>query len=309
MGRIHDFSYLKLRLQITIQLSDAWLFYSIVFRLSRITFPAGHNQWNNTITPAINDIAIAPETMAQQKKAQYLAKQLSLPLATVGDISFSFLLILTEKRLELRRNGTNAPGPVYVDFTGGKADYRRRHGGGRKQTLVRAVGLKRGHRPAVLDTTGGLGRDAFVLAGQGCRVTMIEKHPVIAALLADGLQRAAQDPDIGGMVKERLSFTEGDSLEILLKLPADQRPDVVYLDPMYPHRSKGGQVKKEMQVLRALIGKDSDSDKLLAAALKTASKRVVVKRPSYAPPLSGPEPDMTYKTKKNRFDVYLVKPA
>lgn len=281
--------------------------YRLVNIRARITFPAGHNQWNKTITPAITDIAIAPESIVQQGKAQYLAEQLSLPLTTVDDINFSFLLVLTEKRLELHQTGPNVPGPVFVDFTSGKADYRRRHGGGRKQTLVRAVGVKAGYRPSILDTTGGLGRDAFVLACQGCRVTMIEKHPVIAALLRDGLRRAACDPDIGRMVKERLSLSEGESLDLLLNLPAGQHPDVVYLDPMYPHRSKGGQVKKEMQVLRALIGEDTDSDELLAAAQKIALTRSVVKRPSYAPPLTGPEPDLVYKTKKNRFDVYLAK--
>lgn len=138
-------------------------------------------------------------------------------------------------------------------------------------------------------------------------MTMIEKHPVVAALLADGLERAAQDPDIGKMVQERLTLTEGESLRVLLNLPAGQHPDVVYLDPMYPHRSKGGQVKKEMQVLRTLIGEDTDSNELLAAAQKIALTRTVIKRPSYAPPLTGPKPDLVYKTKKNRFDVYLTK--
>jgi 16S rRNA (guanine1516-N2)-methyltransferase len=49
----------------------------------------------------------------------------------------------------------------------------------------------------VIDGTAGLGKDAFVLAGLGCKVTLVERHPVVVALLADGLARAWQDPEIG----------------------------------------------------------------------------------------------------------------
>ncbi len=213
---------------------------------------------------------------------------------------------MTQERLELRQAGENAPGPIFVDFTAGKAAYRRMHGGGRKEALVRAIGIKGKTKPHVLDATGGLGRDAFVIASQGCRVTIVEKNPVIFALLEDGLTRAANDPDIGGMVKERMLLIKGNSLDLLAKLAEDDRPDVVYLDPMYPHRNKSAKAKKEMQILRALIGEDTGSEKLLAASLKTALKRVVIKRPSYAPNIGEIGPDLVYKTRKNRFDVYLT---
>jgi 16S rRNA (guanine1516-N2)-methyltransferase len=35
----------------------------------------------------------------------------------------------------------------------------------------------------------GLGKDAFVLASLGCRVTLVERNPVVHALLRDGLDR------------------------------------------------------------------------------------------------------------------------
>ncbi|MFA0173170.1 class I SAM-dependent methyltransferase, partial [Vibrio splendidus] len=84
--------------------------------------------------------------------------------------------------------------------------------------------------------TAGLGRDAFVLASLGCKVQMVERHPVVAALLDDGLQRAKKDPDIGGWVSERMKLIHASSHDALDKLSNDpnfEQPDVVYLDPMY----------------------------------------------------------------------------
>ena len=236
-----------------------------------------------------------------------LAKQLGIPFAGQEQGNYSLLLMVTGERLELRQTGPKAPGPIWVDFTSGKSDYRRKHGGGRNQTLVRAVGVKGKNKPTILDGTAGLGQDSFVLACQGCRVEMLERNPVIAALLADGLHRAGTDPEIGTIVRNNMTLSCGDSLSKLVAIKPDLRPNVVYLDPMFPHRSKSALVKKEMRILRILVGDDEDSDQLLTGALKVASKRVVVKRPAYAPPLTGPEPDLVFKTKNNRFDVYLVK--
>jgi 16S rRNA (guanine1516-N2)-methyltransferase len=46
---------------------------------------------------------------------------------------------------------------------------------------------------------------------------------------------------------------------------------------------------------------------LLSPALALAKYRVVVKRPSYAPPLNNQVPTTSIKMKKNRFDVYVNK--
>ncbi|MCK4837362.1 MAG: class I SAM-dependent methyltransferase [Desulfobulbaceae bacterium] len=254
----------------------------------------------------LTDIAVAAQTPKQHQKAAHLAKELGIPVTEPTTSNHSLLLVVTEERLELRQCGPKAPGPVWVDFTGGKTDYRRRRGGGRKQTLVRAIGVKGKNLPTVLDATAGLGQDSFVLACQGCRVEMMERNPVIAALLEDGLRRAADDPAIGKIVRARMVLSSGDSLTELAKIPANHRPQVVYLDPMFPHRSKSALVKKEMRILRTLVGDDEDSDQLLTVALRVAHKRVVVKRPAYAPPLNGPKPDLAFKSKNNRFDVYLL---
>ncbi|MFM4818704.1 class I SAM-dependent methyltransferase [Aeromonas veronii] len=224
----------------------------------------------------------------------------------LADVEFPapFALVLTEERLELRKLDEPKLGAVYVDFVEGAVAHRRKFGGGRGQSIAKAVGIKAGATPTVVDATAGLGRDAFVLASLGCKVTLIERSPVVAALLQDGLARAAQDPEIGPWVSERMHLLQGPAVDNLLALP--ERPEVIYLDPMFPHKQKSALVKKEMRVFQSLVGPDLDADALLPAALQMAEKRVVVKRPDYAGWLNEQKPSMAIETKSNRFDVYVM---
>lgn len=251
-------------------------------------------------------IAVAVEGSACPMAATLLADELGLPLVTGSTAAFTHYLNLTPERLELRESAPGASRPFYIDFTAGAPAHRRRCGGGRNQPLARAVGLKGAAAPTVVDATAGLGRDAFVLAWLGCTVSLIERCPIIAALLRDGLRRAAGDPEIGPLVAERLRLCVADSRDYLRRLAPDQRPEVVYLDPMYPHRRKSALVKKEMRLLRQLVGDDADAPALLAAALACARRRVVVKRPRLAPSLTGPPPTMRITAPNTRFDVYLL---
>lgn len=194
--------------------------------------------------------------------------------------------------------------PVVIDFLSGKTAYRRRYGHVGGEAISKAVGIKKGHRPNIVDATAGLGRDAFVLANLGCRVHMIERSKIIAELLEDGLRRAKQDEKIGTMVKDKLSLTCGDSRQELLRTPCE--PEVIYLDPMFPHKEKSAFVKKDMRILQEVVGQDKDADGLLNLALTIATKRVVVKRPDYADFLAEIPPQTSVKTKKHRFDIYLI---
>ncbi|MHA6962592.1 class I SAM-dependent methyltransferase [Zobellella denitrificans] len=212
-----------------------------------------------------------------------------------------FALVYSQGRLELRKLDEPKLGAVFVDFVEGAVAHRRKFGGGRGQSIARAVGLKHGHNPSVVDGTAGLGRDAFVLASLGCAVTLCERHPVVHALLADGLRRAALDPEIGGWVAERLRLLPfGQGLADITNAP-----DVVYLDPMFPHKKKSALVKKEMRVFHSLVGADEDADALLPQALALARARVVVKRPDYAGFLDGVTPSAQIESKNNRFDLYV----
>ncbi len=214
-----------------------------------------------------------------------------------------FALGFEQEMLTLFKRDEPKLGGICVDFVSGAVAHRRKFGGGRGQAIAKAVGLKQGACPSVVDATAGLGRDAFVLASLGCQMTLIERNPLVAALLEDGLSRGYQDSEIGPWMQQRMTLLHDSSLEALSQISL--QPDVVYLDPMYPHRDKSALVKKEMRVFQTLVGADTDADGLLAPALALASKRVVVKRPDYAEDLAGVKPSTVIATKKNRFDVYV----
>ncbi|NRD72150.1 class I SAM-dependent methyltransferase [Shewanella sp. VB17] len=222
---------------------------------------------------------------------------LSFDQNALFELVFEHNCLVLNKRDEPKLKG------ISVDFVAGAVAHRRKFGGGRGQSIAKAVGLKQGVNPTVVDGTAGLGRDAFVLASLGCKVIMVERHPVVAALLEDGLRRAYESEDIGQWMQERMRLVHGSSLGSVALLSEDI--DVVYLDPMYPHREKSALVKKEMRVFQSLVGADLDADGLLKPAMQLASKRVVVKRPDYAEDLDGVKPSMVIATKKNRFDVYV----
>ena len=199
---------------------------------------------------------------------------------------------------------------IRADFYSPTVNYRRQKGGGKGQMIAKAIGLNSPTAPHILDATAGLGGDAFVLASLGCPVTMVERVPEVHALLADGLRVAAawgnaKDQTLIAILK-RMTLVESDAAKYMQTLEDTKKPEVVYLDPMFPLRTKSAQVKKEMHVFHQLIGKNVDADLLLQIAQECAQKRVVVKRPRIAPFLAGLEPNYTLEGKSNRYDIYLT---
>ncbi|PHQ81688.1 MAG: hypothetical protein COB66_01625 [Coxiella sp. (in: Bacteria)] len=186
--------------------------------------------------------------------------------------------------------------PLSIDFLAGKTQHRREYGGGHGQLIAKAIGIKRIKNPSILDLTAGFGQDAFVLACLGCEVTMLERAPAMAALLEDALLRL-DDASL------KLTLLHTDAQSYLHQVT--QKPDVIYFDPMYPDSKNTAQPKKEMQVLRELVGEDEDSATIFELALQKAGRRVVVKRPRHGDRINAREPDVVFEGKSSRFDVYL----
>lgn len=233
------------------------------------------------------------------------AARLGLPLGAADAADAEYAVQFGPAGLQFVELGPEAPGPVRVDFVEGAVAHRRLFGGGAGQMIAKAVGLQPGVRPTVLDATAGLGRDAFVLAELGCAVTLVERHPLIAALLEDGLRRAAADADVAPIVG-RMRLLGADAIATMSGWQGEA-PQVIYLDPMFPHRDKSALVKKEMRLFRPLVGDDDDAPALLAAALALASHRVVVKRPRKAPAIAGAKPGYVLEGKSSRYDIYPKK--
>jgi 16S rRNA (guanine1516-N2)-methyltransferase len=234
----------------------------------------------------------------QQVQAEELARELALPAVMPENADFELLLVCTPERLELRDCRHPRIGPIYADFS--HFDLRRySHPLSRRQPLARAIGKK---TETVVDATAGYCQDALLLALMGFHVTAIERSPLVAALARDGLRRFAAKS--GTKLSPRLQLVTGDALALL---PAAARPEAIYLDPMFPaKRKKSAAVKKEMRLLRELVGDDPDALALLEVSRRTALERVVVKRPDDAPPLV-PDPNMSIAGKLVRYDVYLAR--
>ncbi|MEE2731359.1 MAG: class I SAM-dependent methyltransferase [Pseudomonadota bacterium] len=205
--------------------------------------------------------------------------------------------------VQLRPLDKSLGNPVVVDFIHGKTGFRFLRA--QHEMIVKAVAGRSKEPLTVIDATAGLGRDSFILAAAGFSVRAIERHPAIACLLWDGMDRASMSPE-GASVTERISLQWARAHTVLADLPEPEQPDVIYLDPMFPERSKQALVKKEMRLFRDLVGEDLDGEALLEIALQTARKRVVVKRPRKAESVAGRKPGYQLLGKSSRFDVYPV---
>jgi 16S rRNA (guanine1516-N2)-methyltransferase len=256
-------------------------------------------------------VGVSAAAVADQSLARELAAVLAVPLLDVGVKASrlepgAVLLTIDAGVPGIRLTGRGSPGAVSVDFVADKALAARRRAG-HNELLGRAVGWKAARSPSVLDTTGGFGRDAFLLADLGCSVLLCERQPLMARLLEAALVRAASsgEPWLAD-VCARMQLHRGDARE----LPGQQigSRDVIYLDPMFPldRRAAPG---KEMQVLHQLLAAqggagEDDGSGLFAWALEQPVARVVVKRPRRAATLPGPAPGHSLQGRSVRFDVY-----
>jgi 16S rRNA (guanine1516-N2)-methyltransferase len=157
---------------------------------------------------------------------------------------------------------------------------------------------------SVLDATAGMGEDVLLLAAFGFDVTLYERDETIYKLLSDTLERARADEVLLGAVSKMKLYFE-DSIKAMGELK--EKPDVVYLDPMFPLRTKSGLVKKKFQLIHDLEKPCEDEKELLDAALSTALTRVVIKRPIKGEYLAGVKPDYSIEGSTIRYDCINIK--
>jgi 16S rRNA G966 N2-methylase RsmD len=240
-----------------------------------------------------------------------------------------------------KRKATSMMKPFFVDFCPPPSSRlgQRTSGDSGPDLLTKAVAPRKGtdnnSGATVYDLTAGLGQDSLLIANAGAKmVHMVERDPIVAALLEDALRRLRILSDCGDNddtrrvateLSKRLSLEINDGRRVLENLltAGKELPDIVYLDPMFPVRKKSASVKKNMQVLHSLLESQrgvveadqwAEELELLHAAYQSAKLRVVVKRPINAEPLGGSLSSglkLSYQTKGsvNRFDVYVKNPS
>lgn len=251
-------------------------------------------------------VRIGSDSTEQEIK---LSTDLQLPLVELpssyspGEVNdFDYLLAFRDSKLILQSTGDAQIGETCVDFSDAKLNYRA-NSSIRNQNIAKALGLKGNQRPTILDGTAGLAKDAFLMASLGCEVTLLERSPLVHALLTDGLNRSGYYGEEITVILNRMNLYFGDLLEFAA--PSKQF-DVVYLDPMFPQRRKSAKVKKDMALLQQLLGFQTDGAQLLDCAMLLAKKRVVVKRAKLSPHLGLDKPDIEFKGSSSRYDVYLI---
>ncbi len=198
---------------------------------------------------------------------------------------------------------TQTPQELRVDFVSGAVAHRLRFGGGRGQDLPKAMGLRAGKTPKIIDATAGLGRDAFLLASLGAEVTLIERSPQMYALLRDGLDRALAAGGEFAQIVEGMTLLQGDAKDLLPNLAGE----AILIDPMHPPRKNSALVKRELRQVREIVGTDEDAADLLRVALECASQRVVLKWPAKADPIAGVRAcSHQILGKSTRYDVFML---
>lgn len=214
------------------------------------------------------------------------------------------LKLIAEDDFESYKKGKKIKSLV-VDFLDPKIKHRIVTTG-KNSLLAKAIGTKskkvlQEKSLKIIDATAGLGIDAFILAVLGCDVLMFERSPIIGELLQNGLFLAKKDPEFAN-VNVRLIIA--DAREYLKKLNA--KIDVIYLDPMFPERTKSALNKKEMRLLKAIVGEDEDFLELVKIAIKKA-KRVVIKRPNFADliTIDDRKPNLIFKGQAIYYEVFL----
>ena len=248
------------------------------------------------------NICIAYKCQVPDADEGQLHARTGLPLVSLLEISkiqSDGYLYFSDGILKLQLLSLPGMTPLFVSFEGLE---RRAKDSLFQQSLIKAVGIGKGKRPSILDGTGGLGSDGFLMASTGCKVSLFERDKVIYELLKDGLRRYAAKDSNGKEVSKRIQIENKDFLE---SKTLTNRYEVVYLDPMFP-MSKTQPFKKANVVFTGIFTAENNGDQMLSVAKRIATKRIVVKRGIRSPTLTNHDVDMVYRGNSNRFDIYLI---
>ncbi len=284
-------------------------------------------------TPSMIDskkIVFLVESSANTAEAEKIVNHLKLPMVTCSSIAnhlseFStktsrntqsskeintlktnknedmIMLCLSSSGLSLQKGNMS----LHCDFQ----DMLSRIKPGKLQSelLVKAAKIKSSNSSVstsltAIDATAGLGQDSFLLAAAGFSVHMYEQDPIIAALLRDALQQANHNPNLFP-ITQRMHLYEKNSILALQTIT--ETPDVIYLDPMFPARTKSAAVKKKFQLLHELEQPCENEEVLLQAAEALHPRKIVVKRMLKGPYLAQKKPSYSLKGKSIRYDCYV----
>ncbi len=250
------------------------------------------------------EIKIALLNFAHEDRTREIAARLALPILDAREEGYQYFLYFQEDAFTVEALVEGGFTELNVNFGQRRILDRLLAGDRSEDPFLRAMG--KGIDPkgvTVFDATLGFAVDSLHLAQFGFTVTGSERNPVIRELTKDGLRRAQNVPELAAALAN-FNLVEGNAIDILSDLSEHDRPEIVYMDPMYPEMKRSVKRKKALEFLRDLVGDDLDARELFQRAWSSAKRRVVVKRPLKGEQLGG-EPNHVLRGKSHRFDVYV----
>ena len=223
------------------------------------------------------------------KRAKELSKKYNIPL--LGSQSAEIYLSMDNQ--SMLHSGDNK---LENSFTSGKFSTRISQYQS-ESLLKKAIGWQSTKQKHILDATGGLGHDSFILALLGQKITLIEKNIGLCILIEEALRNLPNLPYFNN-AKNNISIINVDSRAFV---SSAENFDVVYIDPMFNSKKKLKRTK-QMQFLVSYLREYDDPS---AEFYESNFKRLVIKRELRATSSIKDCSALSFKGTSVRYDIYL----
>ena len=162
--------------------------------------------------------------------------------------------------------------------------------------LKKAFALQSVKAKKILDATGGLGHDAFILALLGQKVTVVEKNIGLCILLEEALNELPDYSYFDDAVSN-ITIKNCDSRKFL---DSAYEYDVIYVDPMFNSNKRLKRTKQMEFMDQYLAEYDNPSDDFF----KSDFRRLVIKKELRAPASIKDSSAISFSGSSIRYDVY-----
>ena len=163
--------------------------------------------------------------------------------------------------------------------------------------LKKAIGWQSTSQKHILDTTGGLGHDAFILALLGQKITVLEKNTGLCILIEEALNNLPKLSYFNN-ARNNISIINKDSRTFLTSA---EHFDVIYIDPMF-NSDKKLKRSKQMEFLANYLAEFDDPS---IDFYQTKFKRMVIKKEFRSSSGIKDDPAISFKGASIKYDVYL----
>ena len=226
--------------------------------------------------------------LSSKKRAKELSKKYNIPLLDSRFVE-TYLSIGDKTILH---SGNNK---LENSFTSGK--FSKRISQYQTETLLKkAIGWQSRGQKHILDATGGLGHDSFILALLGQKITLMEKNIGLCILIEEALYNLPNLPYFND-AKNNISIINGDSRAFL---SAAENFDVIYIDPMFNSKKKLKRTK-QMEFLDDYLKEYDDPS---VEFYDSNFKRLVIKKELRSTSSIKDCSAISFRGSSVRYDIY-----